>query len=95
MHWYQIYGWVSVALGALGPLMAGPGVVKLVARPRIWRMPRSLDGSTFWGLLLIFTGLALATQTLWPEIVALVLLAAHFLVQVNDVRARRRQRSVT
>jgi chromate transport protein ChrA len=93
MAWYQIFGWVCVPLGVL---MAGPGVVKLVARPKSWRMPATLSRSKTWSsLLLLCTGLALATQTLWPEIVVLILVAAYFLVWVNNVRALRRQKNVT
>ena len=88
MHWYQIVGWVIAAYGALG---AVPGVVKLVARPRSWRMPRSLDRNTFSGLLALLTGLGLATLNLWPWIAGIILLAARFLVWVNNVRVRRQK----
>jgi energy-converting hydrogenase Eha subunit C len=92
MQWYQIFGWVCVPLGAL---MAGPGVVKLVARPKNLRIPASLDRSTFSGLLLVCQSLALATGALWAEIVAITLLAAYFLVWVNNVRTQRREKNVT
>lgn len=90
MQWYQIFGWVCVPLGAL---MAGPGVVKLVARPKSWRVPATLKGNTWTGLFLIFIGLTLVTGALWPVIANLVLLAASFLVWVYNFRARR-QRAV-
>jgi hypothetical protein len=89
MAWYQTAGWVFAALGVL---TAGPGVVKLAARPKNWRMPATLSGSKTWsGLLLLCSGLALATQNLWPEIATIILLAAYFLVWVNKVRARRQK----
>jgi hypothetical protein len=92
MQWYQIFGWACAALGAL---MAGPGVVKLVARPKNWRTPASLGRSTFSGLMLVCQSLALATGALWPEIVGITLVAAYCLVWVNNVRAQRRQKNVT
>jgi hypothetical protein len=88
MEWYQIAGCVGAALGAV---TAAPGVFKLITRPSTWRMPATLSESGTWSsLLLLFSGLAAATETLWPWIVIITLLAAYFVVPVlSRVRQRR------
>jgi hypothetical protein len=91
MAWYQTAGWVFLALGVL---TAAPGVVKLVARPKSWRVPASLSGQTFSGLMLMSSGLPLATVSLWAWIPCIALLTSSFLVWVNSVRVRRRQKNV-
>jgi len=93
MQWYQIVGWVSFAFGVLRLLFAGPRVVKLVARPKSWRMPATLKGRVWTDLVLIFQGLFLASsaRALWPLIVVLALVAASFLVWVYNFRARRQK----
>lgn len=86
----EIVGWVVIALGAL---RAGPGIGKVVARRKTWRMPSSLVGSgMFWGLLSISIGLAMVTRALWPLIAGIVFLAAYFLLPaISGVRVRRQK----